>query len=155
MNDKPRLPFALLDGALSGVQSAVRTVTGLAKAPFSRSDETPSGSDLAPASGFPQAEQTAEARQDVGSQGSGAQASDAAGNEPAVPTPVADTAASPTALAAALDEKATRDLGARAEAPEGSIIDRIPRADASHSGHEQPAPDEELGPEPFTPQVGP
>ena len=131
MSDKPRLPFALLDGALSGVQSAVRTVTGLAKAPFASADQS--------------AEARTEAQEPVGSE-----------QDASVPAPLADTVASPAALAtAALDEKAARDLGTRAEPSGGSVIDRIPRADASHSGHEQPAPDEELGPEPFTPQVGP
>ena len=135
MSDKPRLPFALFDAALSGVQSAVHTVTGLAGAPFRRSDAPPDTPSPTPADdGF---------------------------------APRADTATAPSALATALDERGRDALAAHAEGREpqvasgGSVVDRIPRADANprepgavEAHRDQPTPDEELGPKPFTPQVG-
>ena len=160
--DKPRLPFALFDGALSGLQSAMRTAAGLAAAPFGRGDAaapTEASSDANAQSG-------AEAHARDEGDAVNADGSNAAGDVLAAPqTDVLD--ASPTALAAALDARGQDDLAAHADGTTGettkpSVIDRIPRADEAqagiqvgHSDHEQPAPDEELGPKPFTPQVGP
>ena len=160
--DKPRLPFALFDGALSGLQSVMRTATGLAAAPFGRGDAaapTEASSDANAQSG-------AEAHARDEGDAVNADGSNAAGDVLAAPqTDVLD--ASPTALAAALDARGQDDLAAHAdghadgradETTKPSVIDRIPRANeaqAGHSDHEQPAPDEELGPKPFTPQVGP
>ena len=141
MSEKQRLPFAVFDATLSGLQSAMRTVTGVAAAPFRR------GEASAPGGGAPATEATSDERM-TGSD----------------LTLQADTATAPNALATALDERGRDALAAHADetatSSAGSVIDRIPRADAhqregGHSDHEQPAPDETLGPRPFTPQVGP
>ena len=144
---KPRLPFALFDGAMSGLQTALHTVGGLAAAPFKRGDEPEAGAAQAEASGQDEASSFAAGQ-------AGADQTDDTPAPSLAETELTD--ASPTALAAALDAQGTADLAARAggEGQAASIIDRMPRAD-DPSGDRQPAPDEELGPEPFTPQVGP
>ena len=128
---RPRLPFALFDGAMSGLQTALHTVGGLAAAPFKRSGE-PEAPGGAPD----------DAREDE------------------IPAPLSATGdltdASPSVLAAALDAKGAAEVEAHASGvgEGGTVIDRMPRADAP-TGDRQLAPDEELGPKPFTPQVGP
>ena len=157
MTDEPKLPFRVLDGALTRMKRAVNAGTDVARSALGREraegEARQERDEPAAPDPSPQAKTS-----DAASAGPSASA-DADAREPAcVPDGPApdETATAAPALATALDEEARAALAKHAGGAEGTDPERIVgdlAVKPAKAG--QPAPEEELGPEPFTPQVGP
>ena len=134
-DDKQGLPFRVYESVLGRVKKLVDTGSDVAKANIRRD-------------GAPRSAGTPE-RQETGTSVATSEQSEESAETLSTPA-VGETATATSALATALDEEAkaaiAKHAGADAEVTDGLAI-------KDQSG--RVPPDEELGPEPFTPQVGP
>ena len=131
------LPFRLLDSGLGRLSKLVHASTDVLRSMIGRE----AASEAVP----PAATEAADA-------------SEQPGDALAPTASLGETAASSAALASALDRQGTADLAEHAAsgAAKSAPTDVIPDAMiVTGDDQDAPAPDEELGPEPFTPQVGP
>ena len=142
--DKQGLPFRLFDSVLGRMKKLVDTGSEVARANITRSAATAPQSDDGAASAREADEPKAADVSERASTGAadGTDVLDA-------PAP-SETATASAALATALDEEAKAAIAKHA-GEDGEVTDGLAIKDRSG----RVPPDEELGPEPFTPQVGP
>lgn len=140
-DDKQGLPFRVFDGVLSRVKKLVDSGTDVAKQSVRRGDgETAEASPGQEAASKGQSDERANAASGVGET-----------EVLSTPDPT-ETATAAPALATALDEEAKAAIAEHVgDAKDADVTDGLAVKDRSG----RVPPDEELGPEPFTPQVGP
>ena len=138
--DRQGLPFRLFDSVLGRMKKLVDTTSDVARDSVGRGG------------GALRARAAEGDGEDARSETASSEARDGAPDEPAVPgTPApSETATASAALATALDEEAKAAIAKHA-GQDGEVTDGLAIKDQSG----RVPPDEELGPEPFTPQVGP